>query len=79
MTCSSSCTGYPEKLSGLGYWLVFVNLTQTGVSWEEGILCEELSPSDWSMGIFVGHFFWINDRYWNTHSIMGSATPGKWS
>jgi hypothetical protein len=41
--------------SDLG-WLVFVNLAQTRVTWEEGTLIEELSPSNLPIGMSVGHF-----------------------
>lgn len=34
----------------VSFWLVFVNLTPTRVTWEEGATVEELPPSDWLMG-----------------------------
>jgi hypothetical protein len=37
-------------------WLVFVNLTQAPVVWEEGTATEQLPPSDWPVGKSVGHF-----------------------
>lgn len=37
------------------FLLVFVDLTQTGVTWGEEMLVEELLPSDWSMGYCGGH------------------------
>lgn len=33
-------------------WLVFVNLTQAGVIWEEEILTEKMPPSHWPRGKF---------------------------
>lgn len=35
------------------------NLTLTRVTWEEGTSPEELHPSYWSVGNYLGHFQWI--------------------
>lgn len=42
-------------------WLVFINLTQSGVTWEMGTSMEEYSPSAWHMVLFVGGISLIND------------------
>jgi hypothetical protein len=40
-------------------WLEFINLKQTGVTWDEdisslpSIRLEELPPSDWPVGVFL--------------------------
>ena len=38
------------------FWVVFVNLIQDGVIWEEETPFKYLLPSDWLMGVFVGYF-----------------------
>lgn len=38
-------------------WLVFVNLTETRVIWEEDTSIRELDPSDWTLEMLVGCFF----------------------
>lgn len=35
-------------------WSILVNLTQSRVTWEEGVSTEESSPSDWAMVAFSG-------------------------
>ena len=42
-------------------WIVFVNLRQTRVSWEEGTSTNEFPPPSWPVGISVGHFrsWWL--------------------
>lgn len=36
--------------------LVYINLTQAKVTWEERILVEDLPPSDWPEALSVGAF-----------------------
>ena len=43
-------SGHARYLNFL-FWLVFVNVTQARVIWEEGTLKEDLAPSDWPVGI----------------------------
>lgn len=38
-------------------WFIFVSLTHTRVTWEEGFSIEKLVPSYWPVGMY-GHFFW---------------------
>ena len=38
------------------WYLVFVILTQTRVTWGDRASAEEMPPSDWPVGIPVGHF-----------------------
>lgn len=38
---------------------VLVTLTQTKVTWKGGTSIEELSLSDWPVGISVGTFSWL--------------------
>lgn len=38
---------------------VFVNFTQTKVTWKRGTSIEELSLSDWPVGTSVGTFSWL--------------------
>lgn len=35
---------------------LLVDLTQTGLIWEEGTSIKELPPSDWLEGMPIGHF-----------------------
>ena len=35
------------------YWVVFVNFTQTRVTWEEETASEKLPASDWLVGMSV--------------------------
>ena len=37
----------------------YVNLTHTGVIWEEGLLIENITLRDWSVEEYVGEFFWL--------------------
>lgn len=43
-----------KRLDNALYWLVLVNLTQAGVTWEEGDSAEELPPSVSPMGKSLG-------------------------
>lgn len=63
-------TKNPHKHYPLCY-LVSVNLSQSRVTWKEGLSPEELLPSDWLPGIFL-----INDWYKEVQFTVGSATPG---
>lgn len=38
------------------FWLVFVNLIQMTVTWEEEMSFDEFLSPDWTMGMSVGHF-----------------------
>lgn len=52
--CSRHSSTQPSIFDSV--WLVFVNLTETSMAWEEGLSNEELHPSDWSLGKCVGDF-----------------------
>jgi hypothetical protein len=55
-------------------WLALINSTQTRIIWEEENSIEELPPSDWPVGMSVGHFP-NDDCFGRVHSTMGSTTP----
>lgn len=57
--------------------VVFLNLTQTRVTWLEDISTEELLPSDWPVGMSIGAFFLIYDCYGRVQPIVGGATTGQ--
>lgn len=54
-------------------WLVFVNLAQIRITWEEGTSIEELPPSDWVCGHGWDGVL-ISDWYWRAQPTVCSVT-----
>lgn len=54
----------------------FCQLTQTRVTWKEGTSTEEVSPSNWPLGISVWHFLacWFT---WVGPAHLGWCHPGQ--
>lgn len=55
---------------------VFVNSSQTRVTWKEATSVEKMPPSDQPVGSFVQDFL-VGDRCEGVQPTAGSATRGK--
>lgn len=57
-------------------WLVFVNLTQNGVIFEEGGSMEKMPPPEWPVGKPVQQVL-IDNGCGRIQLTMGGSTPGQ--